>query len=64
MYVEKLTMDTMQAQTLYDAYKTHRAGMTKNDQAIAAIYKRIAAGKLVVRALASITAAGLGPDES
>jgi hypothetical protein len=57
--VEKLTMDKEQARTLYQSYQAHRAGMTKDDEAIAAIYKRIAAGKLVIRALASITAAGL-----
>jgi hypothetical protein len=59
MDVEKLTMDKEQAGILYKSYQEHRSGMTKDDQAIAAIYKRIAAGKLVIRALASITAAGL-----
>lgn len=59
MDVQKLTMDKDQARDLYRSYQDHRAGMTKNDQAIAAIYKRIAQGKLVIRALASITAAGL-----
>lgn len=62
MDVEKLSMDKEQARTLYERYQAHRAGMTKNDEAIAAIYKRIAAGKLIIRALASITAAGLGAD--
>ena len=62
MNVEKLVMDQDQARTLYRDYQSHREGMTTNDRAIAAIYKRIAAGKLVVRALASITAAGLGTD--
>jgi hypothetical protein len=52
-------MDQEQARQLYNSYQAHRAGMTANDHAIAAIYKRIAAGKLVIRALASITAAGL-----
>jgi len=59
MNVEKLQMDKVHARNLYQSYQEHRAGMTKDDQAIAAIYKRIAAGKLVIRALASITAAGL-----
>lgn len=62
MDVERLTMDKDQARDLYQRYQAHRAGMTKEDQAIAAIYRRIAAGKLVIRALASITAAGLGED--
>ena len=59
MHVEKLTMDKAEAASLYREYQAHRGQMTKDDQAIAAIYKRIAAGKLVIRALASITAAGL-----
>jgi hypothetical protein len=59
MDVEKLTMEKEQARDLYQSYQAHRAGMTKDDRVIAAIYKRIAQGKLVIRALASITAAGL-----
>lgn len=59
MNVEKLVMDKDQARDLYRAYQMHRDGMTGDDRAIAAVYKRIAQGKLVVRALASITAAGL-----
>lgn len=62
MDVQKLIMEPEQAKILYDSYQQHRAGMTPNDRAIAAIYKRIAMGKLVIRALASITAAGLGPE--
>jgi hypothetical protein len=62
MNVEKLVMDKEQARDLYRDYQKHRADMTVNDRAIAAIYKRIAAGKLVVRALASITAAGLNAE--
>lgn len=59
MDVEKLQMEQSQARELYQAYQENRGHMTDNDRAIAAIYKRIAAGKLVIRALASITAAGL-----
>jgi hypothetical protein len=59
MNVEKMVMDKDQARDLYRDYQQHRAVMTDNDRAIAAIYKRIAQGKLVIRALASITAAGL-----
>lgn len=61
MDVQKLSMDKDQARDLYRVYQENRAGMTKDDVAIAAIYKRIAQGKLVVRALASITAAGINP---
>jgi len=59
MDVQKLEMDKAQAGELYTNYLAHRGQMTADDRAIAAIYKRIAAGKLVIRALASITAAGL-----
>lgn len=59
MDVEKLQMDREQAHDLYQNYQAHRSGMTNDDRAIAAIYKRIAAGKLVIRALASITTAGM-----
>jgi len=59
MNVEKLSMEQDQARTLYKAYQESRGHMTADDRAIAAIYKRLAAGKLVIRALASITAAGL-----
>jgi len=63
MDVQKLEMDKEQARDLYKAYLDNRGQMTTNDRAIAAIYKRIAQGKLVVRALASIIAAGLGADK-
>lgn len=59
MNVEKLSMEQTEAQKLYKAYKESRTPLTKDDQAIAAIYKRLAQGKLVIRALASITAAGV-----
>lgn len=62
MDVQKLSMDQDQARDLYRSYQDHRSDMTPNDRAIAAIYKRIAQGKLVIRALASITAAGIGAD--
>lgn len=62
MNVEKLQMDKDQARDLWRRYQESRDGMTPNDRAIAAIYKRIAQGRLVIRALASITAAGVGAD--
>ena len=62
MDVQKLSMDKDQARDLYRAYQDARGQMTADDRAIAAIYKRIAQGKLVIRALASITSAGLGAD--
>lgn len=62
MDVQKLSMDQTQARALYRAYQDNRGHMTTDDKAIAAIYKRIAQGRLVIRALNSITAAGLGDD--
>lgn len=62
MEVEKLQMDREHARVLYSEYQSARAHMNDKDRAIAAIYKRIAAGKLVIRALSSITAAGVGAD--
>jgi hypothetical protein len=62
MNVEKLQMERDQARELYQAYQDNRGHMTNDDRAIAAIYKRIAAGKLVIRALASITAAGVNAE--
>jgi hypothetical protein len=62
MDVQKLQMEQSQARELYQAYQENRGHMTNDDRAIAAIYKRIAAGKLVIRALSSITAAGVGTD--
>lgn len=59
MDVQKLSMEKEQARDLYRAYQENRGHMTSDDKAIAAIYKRIAQGKLVIRALASITAAGI-----
>ena len=62
MNVEKLSMEKDQARELYRAYQASREHMTADDRMIAAIYKRIGAGRLVIRALASITAAGVGAD--
>jgi hypothetical protein len=59
MDVEKLVMDQYQARELHREYQKHRADMTADDRAIAALYKRISQGKLIIRAFASITAAGL-----
>lgn len=59
MNVEKLSMDRTQARALYRQYKAHVNQQTPEDREIQQIYRRIAAGFTVVRALASITAAGL-----
>lgn len=59
MHVDKLQMDKDQAAELHREYQQHRGQMNDADRAIAAIYKRIGQGKMVIRALSSITAAGL-----
>lgn len=62
MKVETLTVDPFQARELWQKYQTHRHYQTPADAEIAAIYKRIAQGKTVIRALESIRVAGLGED--
>lgn len=63
MKVEALTqVDRDQARELWQKYQTHKHYQTPADAEIAAIYKRIAQGKTVIRALESIKAAGLGED--
>jgi hypothetical protein len=58
MKVERLKMDPEKARELWRRYQAHVAGQTKADQEIAAVYKRLAQGRAVVRALESIRAAG------
>lgn len=58
MDVESLALSQEKARELYERYNEHRDGYTKADQEIAAIYKKIAQGKTVIRALESIRAAG------
>ena len=59
MKVERLKMDPEKARELWRKYQAHVAGQTKADQEIAAVYKRLAQGRTVIRALASIRAAGV-----
>jgi hypothetical protein len=58
MKVERLKMDPEKARELWRQYQAHVAGQTKADQEIAAVYKRLAQGRTVIRALESIRAAG------
>jgi len=58
MKVERLRMDPEKARELWRKYQAHVAGQTKADQEIAAVYKRLAQGRTVIRALESIRAAG------
>jgi len=60
MKVEQLTqVDPAQAREYWQKYQSHVHRQTPADAEIAAIYKRIAQGKTVIRALESIRVAGL-----
>jgi hypothetical protein len=59
MKVERLKMDPEKARELWRKYQAHVAGQTKADQEIAAVYKRLAQGRTVIRALESIRSAGV-----
>lgn len=62
MDVQKLNVDQDKAQELWRRYQTHRAYQTPADAEIEAIYKRIAKGATVIRALESIRVAGLNAE--
>lgn len=63
MKVEALTqVNREQARELWKKYQTHRMYQTPADAEIAAIYKRIAQGRTVIRALESIRVAGLNAE--
>jgi hypothetical protein len=55
-------VDSSKARELWQKYQTHKHYQTPVDAEVAAIYKHIAQGKTVIRALESIRAAGLGED--
>lgn len=63
MKVEALTqVDRDSARELWQKYQSHRVHQSPADAEIAAIYKRIAQGKTVIRAMESIRLAGVGTD--
>lgn len=62
MQVEQLKVDPEKARELWQKYKSHQNHQTPADAEIAAIYKRIAQGRTVIRALESIRVAGLNAD--
>jgi hypothetical protein len=63
MKVEALNqIDRDEARGMWRKYQEHRAYQSPYDEEIAAIYKRIAQGKTVIRALESIRAAGFDAD--
>lgn len=59
MKVETLKMDPDTARELWRKYQSHRVYQAPHDAEIAAIYKRIAQGRTVIRALESIRNAGV-----
>lgn len=62
METQTVGIDKDEAAKLWRKYHEHRAYQTPMDAEIERIYKTIARGKTVIRALASITQAGLGLD--
>ncbi len=62
MKVEELRVDPTHARELWQKYQSHVHRQTPADAEIAAIYKRIAQGKTVIRALDSIRVAGLNAE--
>lgn len=62
MNVDQLKVDPEKARELWQKYQSHRVHQTPADAEIAAIYKRIAQGKTVIRALESIRLAGLNSE--
>ena len=58
MKTETIVYDKDQARELWRAYRTHKHYSTPIDQEIAAVYQQLARGRTVIRAIASIVAAG------
>src|SRR5579863_4122465 len=59
MEVQALELDRAKALQLYRDYKKHQHYSTPIDDEIRRTYQRIAQGKIIIRALDSIIAAGL-----
>jgi hypothetical protein len=62
MDTQTITVDRDEARELFRKYKEHQHYSTPVDLEIQRVYDAIAKGRVVVRALASIAAAGLGDD--
>src|SRR5438105_4864050 len=61
MNVERIVVDKKQARELYREYKAHKSYGEKIDKEIQRTYQLIAQGRTIIKALESITAAGLKP---
>jgi hypothetical protein len=62
MQTEQITVDRAEALEMFRKYKAHQHYSTPVDQEIQRVYRAIAKGQLVIRALESIKAAGMGRD--
>lgn len=62
MQTVPITIDRSKARELYRAYKKHRHYSEPMDDEIRRAYQLLAQGRLIIRALESVRAAGLGPD--
>lgn len=62
MEVEKIIVDKIEARKLYREYKEHQQFQTPEDREIQKAYKLIAAGRVIIRAVESVRAAGVGAD--
>lgn len=62
MEVSKITIDVAEADRLYREYRDHRHSATPIDDEIRRVYREVSRGKVVLRAVESIRAAGLGDD--
>jgi hypothetical protein len=62
MHTETIVVDRAEAAELFRKYKEHQHYSTPIDLEIQRVYDAIAKGKVVIQAIASVAAAGLGPD--
>lgn len=62
MNVEKIVVDRKMARELYREYKAHAMYSEAVDKEIQRAYQLIAQGRMVIKALDSVSAAGLGAD--
>ncbi len=62
METAKITVSRLDADRLYREYRDHRHSATPIDDEIRKAYREISRGKVVIRAIESIRAAGLGDD--
>jgi hypothetical protein len=62
MQTSTLEMDAAEAARMWRKYKEHRAWSTPMDHEIERVYREIAKGGVIIQAIASIVAAGVGDD--